>query len=327
MSTPSATPYMSPFDAAGDPWRAQLAELAAYVEEHQGFLPSTRSDDPYIAGLASWWVAQNSDANRARMSEDAVAQLDALRERADRLRADVPWAERVDALTAYVRTHEGRFPPNRSADPQVAALGCWWVAQNIALTRQRMPPDLYQRLEDLRGLAAELRAEARARRAAQAREAARARSRAVSLAAARAGAVAAAQALHSPYLVPGDVQVLQLRIDHPDKSLSELAELAGVTHGQFTAKYYGALHRGPHSRSPLKKALKDRVLPPGEAATLIGVPRVTLARWTNAGLVSAEVNSMGHRRYSGGEVLRVKDLIGDGWPAEFKEAAEGHRRK
>jgi hypothetical protein len=303
-----ATPLTSP-DAPADAWTAHLDAITTYVQEHEGRFPNPHSVDPAEAEVGSWWVRAQDDAD----SNSQLHDLDALRRRATQLR--------VDALTEYVLQHEGRFPPNRAADPGVAALGCWWVAQNIELNRQKMAPDLAAKLDQLRALAAEHRAAAKTRHTHLFTEAARRRARAATLAAGRAGAIAAAEALKSPHLIPGDADVLQLRISHPGNTLADLAGMAGLTLGRFSTKYYGALHRGPNSRTPLRKSIPERLFAPGEAADMIGVPRKTLGRWADAGLIAAQRNNQGHRRYLGAEVLRVKSLIVEGWPAEFVEAA------
>jgi len=293
-------------------WSQRIDAITAYVDSHHGRLPNQHSADPEEARLGVWWAWAQSDA----ATNSQLHDVDALRARATRLR--------VEALTAYVRAHEGRFPPNRAADPEVAALGCWWVAQNIELNQARMDPALAAQLDQLRALAADYRTAAKARQAQTFSEAAQARARAATLAAGRAGAKAAAEALKSPYLIPGDAEILQLRISHPGNSLAELAALARLSPGQFATKYYGALHRTANSRTPLKKELPDRLFAPGEAADLVGVPRAILARWADAGLLAVQRNKQGHRRYIGSELLRVKKLITEGWPPRFVEAAKRH---
>ncbi len=238
------------------------------------------------------------------------------------------WDDQLAAITAYVEQNEGKFPANRSDDPQVAALGCWWVAQNISLTRDKMSPGRRTRLDKLRDHARKLRGEAKRRRAEQVARRERERFRALSATAGAAGAIAAGKALKNPYLVPGDAKVLQLRIDHPEASLAELAALAGVPKGRFEAKYYGALHRGPHSLSPLKKDLKDRLLTLTEAADVVGVSRTILNRWVEAGLMQIHSrNHKGQRRFLGAEAQRVRKLIEDGWPDEFKAGGEPRPRR
>jgi len=318
-----ATPLTSP-DTDLDAWTERLTAVTGFVTDHAGRFPNQHAVDPEEAELGLWWVHAQEEAGDSRTlrRKDAHAKerkakyhdVQALHRRAEQLR--------VDALTAYVRAHEGRFPPSRSDDRAVAELGSWWVAQNIELNRERMHPSLAARIDQLCALAADVRGAAKERHLAQVRQAAQDRGRAATLAAGHAGALAAAEALKSPYLIPGDAEVLQLRITYPGNNLAELAKLAKMTPGQFATKYYGALHRGPNSRSPLKKDLPDRLFAPGDASDLVGVPRAILARWADAGLLGVQRNAQGHRRYTGAELLRVKNLITEGWPPQFVEAAK-----
>jgi hypothetical protein len=137
------------------------------------------------------------------------------------------------------------------------------------------------------------------------------------LAAGLAGAAAARKALGNPYLIPGDREVLQLRIDHPDLPLKRLAQLARMTPSRFNTKYYGALSRTKHSPSALRKELPDKTLAPHQAARLLGFPPPVLTRWTDAGLVECRRTDAGYRRYVGREILRVKDLLAGGVPDAF----------
>lgn len=304
-------------------WSDNLRTLRAYLDAHAGRFPSSGATDQREARLVAWWLEQNSPVRRERMSTADLAALDALREHADQLRERRPWDDYLAEITAYVDAHNGRFPPNRSGDQQVTALGCWWVAQNIALNRARMTSRQLDDLAQLRAHAGELREQARARHAAQVAEVARVRARAATIAAGRAGARAARAALKSEHLIPGDAEVLQLRISHPDRTYAELAQLAGMTPGRWATKYRGALNRGPNSRRPLPKDPADRLLAPGAAADRLGVSRAVLSRWTDAGLVTAQRSLRGHRQYLGREIERVKGLsaAAGGWPAAFTEAA------
>lgn len=297
--------------AVAGPWTAPLLAVTAFVDAHHGRFPNRFSVDPAEAELGLWWAYRHDHAD----TDSRRHELDVLEHRAEQAR--------VAALRAYIDAHDGHFPTNRDPDRVVADLGTYWITQHIRANRQRMSPYLREQLTQLREHAGRLREQARARRAEQVREEEKQRQRAITIAAGKAGAKAAAEALKSPHLIPGDRKLLQLRIDNPTLTIAELAELAGLSPGKFTTRYYGALRRGPNSRSPLKKDLADRLLAPGEAADLIGVPRPTLSRWADAGLIAADRNRQGHRRYLGAEVLRVKDLIAEGWPPQFVDAAEG----
>lgn len=302
----STTPLASPDTVT---WPQRITAIGDHLQAHAGQFPDPHSVYEDEARVGTWWVWAQADA----VTDDQRADVDRLRRRATELR--------MAALTAYVNDHDGRFPTNRAADPRVASLGCWWVAQNIEINKRRMPAELADQIEQLRRHAAELADTAKRRRAQQVAAAGQARARAAIAAAGAAGAAAAAEALKSPHLIPGDADVLRLRIARPELSFAELAQLCGITRSKFASKYRGALHRGPNSRSPLRKSPADRVYASGEAADMIGVPRATLSRWADAGLITAQRNSRGHRRYLGAEVLRVRDLIAEGWPEQFTEAA------
>jgi hypothetical protein len=315
MSSPAANTLPST-------WSAYAGRLHDWLESHQGQFTKTETLDPEGAQLAEWWRQQTTPGVYDALSEDDRNRLDELRMQADQLRNPaLDWRQALEATAEYVRSHAGRFPPNRSADPMVAALGSWWVAQNIGSNHDRMTNQQTRQLDRLRAQADRLRAEAKRERAIETRQEARARGRAASIAAGRTGAARAREALRSPYLIPGDVEILQLRIDHPDLSLAELAELARTTPGRFASKWYGALRRGPNSASPLRRDVADRWFTPGEAAAELGVSRVTVSRWTKALLMFADAGPRGHLRYRGAEVLRVAQRIADGWPAEFADAA------
>lgn len=315
MPSPSAP------DTSELTWQDHLDQLATYLEEHGGHFPAPQSDDPDQARLVAWWLQQTTPQVRDTMSPTDRQRLDRLRSRADQLRAAPDWSARLEAVSAYVDTHDGRFPPTWGVSPDVADLARWWVAQNIQINQARMTAAQRGGLACLRSRAQLLRAQARDRRRAQVRRDATDRARAVSRAAAHAGAKAAAEALASPHLIPGDREVLQLRAQHPDASLAELAELAGMSVSQLSAKLYGALRRGPNSSASLTKAFPDRILAPHQAAEVLGVEPAVLSRWTAARLVACQRNISGHRRYRGSELLRVQQLLAQGWPEQFTRAA------
>lgn len=319
----------APAPAREIPWPDRLAQLHAYVTDHAGRFPPSHSPDPAVAELGLWYAGVSVHSPD---DPEQAAQLEQLREQAERIRLherDVTNQEtfrvRLAQAHAYVRAHDGRFPTNRDPDPDTAALGCWWVAQNISINQARMAEQQRNQLAYLRELARQLRAKARERRAASNRAAAAERGRAATIAAGRRAAEAARAALDNPHLIPGDEQVLRLRIEHPQKSLAELAELAGMSRGQFQTKFYGALHRTANSRSPLPKSLEHRQLAPYQAAAELGVRPVVLARWTDAGLAVAGSNRQGHRRYTGAEVIRLKRLMEGGIPPHFVAVGEGRR--
>lgn len=306
-----------PSPSTTDTWQEHLDQLAAYIDAHGGHFPSPQAADPAQADLATWWLQQTiadlPDADRQR--------LDLLREHADQLRAGGGWSVQLESVTAYVDTHDGRFPPTWGVGPAVADLGRWWVTQNIRSNHAQLNAAQRAALGGLRRRADTLRAQARERRRAQVLRAASDRARAASRAAGRAGAQAAAEALNSPHLIPGDREVLLLRVENPEASLAELAELAGMSGSRFSTKLYGALRRVPNSAGSQARALPDRVLAPHEAAEFLGVAPVVLGRWSRANLVACQKSRSGHRRYQGAELERIKQVLAQGWPESFTEAA------
>lgn len=317
-------PSVPPADTAGDGWHQRLAEVRAYVTEH-GCLPSTSSPDPHARELIGWWMSQLMQ--RDRMSPESRAALDDTRDTI-RQREHASWSDQLAATRTYVHAHEGRFPTTRDPDRKVAALGAWYVSQRMTLNRPRMTPEQLTAVEELRAEAADLRAAAdEGRKAVNACQVS-GRAREIAAEAGLRAAAAAREALAgNPHLLPGDAELLQLRVDHPTATIAELAAMAGVSAGQFASKFRGALRRGPNSDSPQPKTAEQRPYEPGEAGRMLGVPAKVVGRWEKAGLITAEHTGRGGRRYRGAELLRVKDLLAGGWPAEFQEAAKDRRAR
>lgn len=346
-------------------WRAQFDRVRAYVNEHDGRLPLNRDPDPDVAALGTWWMAQKLIAGRQRRDAAELAELGERLEpgtpaavvlaalgdltvqqladlsamlaaarrpkltgeqlsQLDTLAADA-WFARLRAARAYAQDHGGRMPTTRDPDPDLAALGSWWVQQSIALTRAKLTAQQIEQLDQVIAFVKQLDEQAGERRRANSIALVTERAHDRAARAGRVAAESARKALGSPHLLPGDAEVLQLRIDHPEATNAALAELAGTTLSGFVAKFRGALNRTAQSSSPLPKRAADRLYEPGEAARLVGVPSKIIGRWESAGLVRAETTGRGARRYRGAELLRIKELIQGGWPAEFQEAAKPRR--
>lgn len=311
-------------------WRDNLTAIEQYAREH-GRLPSPQSTDPEVQRLAAWWLEQHLLSHQGQLTAEDVLALSEVvknmphRGDLDPDQAAAVWQQKLTALRAYTDAHEGRFPTTRDPDPDVAALGSWWVQQNIALTKARLTGLQRLALANLTVHARALRDQVHAARLAEHASAARSRARETARRAGREAAAAARKALDNPHLIPGDREILQLRIDNPELTVAEVAAVGGMTAGQFATKFRGALNRTPSSSSPLPKDDADRMFEPAEAAALVGVPSVVLGRWNAAGLLSAQRSGRGGRRYLGADLLRVKKQITGGWPAEFVEKAKDRR--
>jgi hypothetical protein len=162
-----------------------------------------------------------------------------------RVRSQFSWTEAHDRLRAYVAEH-GKFPFSGSDDPDQAELASWWIRQNMpdpaGLTEERR-----QKIKQMHLFAAERAAQLRAERDERNRLAARERMRPVAVANAARQIEQARAMLSSPYLLPGDLDVLLLRINNPQATMSELAERSGRTTAAFASKLRGALRRTKES--------------------------------------------------------------------------------
>jgi hypothetical protein len=115
--------------------------------------------------------------------------------------------------------------------------------------------------------------------------------------------VAAKRMLKSPYLVPGDAEVLRLRIANPRLSVPELAVVLGMSVPALRGKLRGALNRGPGSIRWGSGSEEDRFVPAGEAARRVGVTMADLRAMARGG-------SLPYRKFNGGRAYeyRVGDL-------------------
>lgn len=159
-------------------------------------------------------------------------------------RPEPSWAEMLNAVRAFIANNAGRYPAAASTNPREAKLGSWWVSQRMAANRERLSANRDAALTDTVRLAREVAAEAKQQAREQTAAARRAGSRRIVTAAARRQIRQARTVLDSPHLLPGDREVLELRIAHPQASIRELAEIAGTTMPAYGAKLRGALGRG-----------------------------------------------------------------------------------
>jgi hypothetical protein len=158
------------------------------------------------------------------------------------VRPDPSWIDMLNAVRTFMAEHDGRWPTRTSSDPDEVALARWWLSQRLLGNAEKLSANRRAALTATAILSRDLQAEASQRRARSAKLAAS--NRRASKAAARRQARQAEQCIDSPHLLPSDREVLQLRIDHPQASMRELAELAGTTMTAFAGKLRGALRRG-----------------------------------------------------------------------------------
>jgi excisionase family DNA binding protein len=79
---------------------------------------------------------------------------------------------------------------------------------------------------------------------------------------------------------------------------------------------------GPSLSSPVSDPGFDDLITPREAATLLGVRTVTIARWARDGLLKPAVRTPGgHRRYRRGEVVALRDAAAAGGRGFEEDAA------
>lgn len=168
------------------------------------------------------------------------------------------WIDRLNAVRVYVAKH-GKFPAVNSENPRHAALAAWWMAVTAADNLARLSANRAKAIYDTFGLCDERDRELRA----QARQQVSLRQQRVNQATARQAGrrqvAAARRALDSPYLLPGDREVLILRIENPAASLADLAEIAGMTKAAFGAKLRGASSR---TRSSVSADRRPGATPP-----------------------------------------------------------------
>lgn len=113
-------------------------------------------------------------------------------------------------------------------------------------------------------------------------------------------------ALRGPYLVPGDREVLRLRIRHPQLTMGELGHLAGMSKAAFSAKFRGACNRGPMSSPPDPE---NQWLPPGKAAGYVGVTTTMLRVLADRGTLPARRNRQYYYRI--GDLEEVRRMLGE----------------
>lgn len=142
------------------------------------------------------------------------------------------WIDQLNAVRMWISQH-GRAPSTRDADPRAAELGRWWLRQGML--RERLSANRRAALEDTARLVREVRA-ARVKPNPMAVKLQK-RAALVDIRHARA-------AVDSPDLLPGDREVLQARIDHPEETRRQLALRLGTTATAYAQRLRAALRRG-----------------------------------------------------------------------------------
>jgi hypothetical protein len=151
---------------------------------------------------------------------------------------DPDWDDQIAALRAYVDEH-GKLPGTATGTP----LARWWFRQIFPVNRRRLPAEHEADVVALIELARERR-QSLINAAALERRKARA---AVVHPVVRTTLSQARFMLDSPYLLPGDREVLALRVEHPGATLRELARMAGKSTAAYSAQLRRAMWRNERS--------------------------------------------------------------------------------
>ena len=113
-------------------WFDMLAALEAWMAAHEGIRPKQKADDPTEKRLSNWIGTQQKNAKPPRKyihaTNDAVHN--AWNEHVARHKAfyrtnEEEWFDTLAALEAWMATHSGKRPNERSEDPTEKRLGQW----------------------------------------------------------------------------------------------------------------------------------------------------------------------------------------------------------
>jgi hypothetical protein len=174
-----------------------------------------------------------------------------------------------------VRRHVDRYAvaPSRQSDvARERELAAWWAEQSSPAGREMLSSGRRNLVDTVAGLIRdapqrrldEERARQRVRDevAERTRVESRERMQPVVDAVAATQIEQAKRMLDSPYLLPGDREMLELRIANPSLSVAELARIADVKETKFRSRLRGALKRnelslrGRHDTEPPKTAAR-----------------------------------------------------------------------
>jgi hypothetical protein len=150
---------------------------------------------------------------------------------------DAEWDEKHDSLRDYVEEHHAFPSPSK---PVQKILAGWWTSQRRAQRSGRLTAEQGAKLDQLAKFVQDAKDALRTGRTA---EGLRRDRRQILVHRAR-------EALTSPYLIDGDVEVLKLRVYNPDAEMADLAAYLGMTVPAYRGKLYAAMKRTPNSYQP-----------------------------------------------------------------------------
>lgn len=178
------------------------------------------------------------------------------------------WIDRLNAVREYVAEH-GRFPAPNSTNPAHAALAAWWMKTTAAGNLTKLSANRAQAVSDTFRLCDERREELKVQARAQISPRLSRINRDASRAAARAQIRHAVKALDNPFLLPGDRDILLLRINNPEDSLRDLASKAGMNVPAFAGRLRGALKRTELSSNQTRPRRQRLERPPSGTTSIL----------------------------------------------------------
>ena len=220
------------------PWIEKLNIIRVWVAAHDGQFPTNKCPDRQTRAMVKWWKQEQASHRRGDQSPNRGAAIDDTRDLARDLAENLSWEANLRALHDHIIDYDGRFP---------SALRGWWQTQKNALRQGLQPTNRALKMTELIDYADTLRNQATAERKELVRQSVAVTRTAATRKERRRQVKCAQKMLTSRYLLPGDQEVLQLRVDHPDLSLKDLAKLSGTnSFHAFKGRLYHALSRGPN---------------------------------------------------------------------------------
>lgn len=209
------------------------------------------------------------------------------------------WNEKLAELRAYV-TARGAFPS--SSKPGQKLLIGWWHHNRRLQAQGHLTPEQGAALDQV------------AKQVQDAKDAQRTGRTAEGLAqdARDLTVFRAQQALNSPYLIDGDREVLQLRVDNPTADAGVLADHLGISRAAYRSKLFAAMSRRPGSyRPPAPERVATYQRSP--AARIIGVDGIEFDVMVKRGLLrDATVTSpSGKRSYHRPAVHAIRTMLAE----------------